>query len=163
MFLGQSHCHRTLAASVPLCGSAKLDVVLRCIVISRLTCVGVCPVTPAGPTGLDTTGYTRPSLTRLYYVILPPNVIFPNTEKHCQGYNRPIVLFEIVLVFLFLCILCNCVGVCIMLYVRSKVKLYSNNIQQPTYSIVECWYRLNILYGSLLYYTLYSTVLYSIH
>ena len=37
MFLGQSRCHRTLAASVPLCGSAKLDAVLYCIV-SRHTC-----------------------------------------------------------------------------------------------------------------------------
>ena len=45
MFLGQSRCHCTLAASVPLCGSAKL----YCTALrytnsqpSRLNSVGVC-------------------------------------------------------------------------------------------------------------------------
>ena len=55
MFLGQSRCHCTLAASVPLCGSAKLDAVLYCTAIYQLTaeqveqCRCVCPVTPFGP------------------------------------------------------------------------------------------------------------------
>ena len=45
----------TLAASVPLCGSAKLDAVLYCTAIYQLTaeqveqCRCVCPVTPFGP------------------------------------------------------------------------------------------------------------------
>ena len=59
MFLGQSRCHCTLAASVPLCGSAKLDAVLYCTAIYQLIsvvtaeqveqCRCVCPVTPFGP------------------------------------------------------------------------------------------------------------------